>query len=237
MSVRLTTSQAVYHAAAPNGGGAFTCVAWIRRESDTGAAETLLARNDDNWVNSDNLDIAATDSLNGWHAVTDVTLGPAIATATWYGLYLGYSAGTLTIRRIADGDLSAATTFDGSSSVGSLSDLSPTQIIMGAVYSDGTTQSADITIANAKWFASALSEADAITELRYRNPQATAWAAYPFASGTLLNDVSGNSRTLTGVGTPTYSADEPTGIEGDDPGGGGGGFQSAWARNSNIILL
>lgn len=56
-------------------------------------------------------------------------------------------------------------------------------------------------------------------ERLYRNPQsnlANVWGTYHLKSGALGTDSSGNGRTLTATGTPSFAAD-PVDILGDDP--------------------
>lgn len=230
MSIRLTTAQAAYHVAAPNGGGSFTAVLWVRRESDTGGPEGAFARNHDNWQQADSFGAhgAFGDVFNHYHAATTSGSVGSATIGTWFGFMLRYvgettpgssADGVSTLHRMNDGDLSEAGAFTQVSTMSGLSNLSPTQIIIGA-NRQNLESSGDWTIAMCKVFPFDLTTTQAITELRYRNPQISSWGAYPFADGNLLNDVSGNGRHLIGIGTPTFSADEPIGIEGDGPGGG-----------------
>src|SRR5690606_40059639 len=71
---------------------------------------------------------------------------------------------------LADGDLSAVVAFDSSgSSSADLVNRSPNQIVIGARTNTGSEQSSDITVAICKVFTGVISDADAITEFRYRD--------------------------------------------------------------------
>lgn len=72
------------------------------------------------------------------------------------------------------------------------------------------------------WSNVILSDADAQSERLYYNAQnesGSIWAVYKLANGALTTDSSGNGKTLSSAGTPTFASD-PSDILGDDPAGG-----------------
>lgn len=214
------TGDALYQLTCPPGSGPFSAVLSFRRDRDTGTNEKIFARNDDGWPNqSGTLELSATDALRVAHAAetTSNVINP-LAVATWIHALITYTPGAGTgILRLAyraDGNLDGVTTMTAAVQATGLTNAAPDRIIVGS----GAIAGADMfdgTLALLKIFDSVLTDAQAITEFRYRLPQLPAWAAYRFANGALTTDSSGNARTLTAVGTPVYSSAEPLAIVGD----------------------
>lgn len=227
MSVAFTTSDHYTRSEAPGGGGSFTAAMWVRRDADTGADEQIFQRSAGGFTNQNGFKVfGASDFIIAAHGGEETSGLHEVALDTWYYYLLHYQGestpgssadGVLTIKYLADG----ATAFTLDRTITGRSDLSPDRMFLAAYRGDNTS-SLPGTFAFCKIWTSVLSDADALTEREYRHAQTNLgglWAEYTFDSGAIATDTSGNARTLTAFGTPTHSADEPTAVLGDDPGG------------------
>lgn len=208
--------------------GDWSVVAWMRLDTDDGAAEILFALDDVfgtasagkvDMLNTNALQLRSADGGNS-------NLGASMAVGTWTAFLMTYQAestggaddGVLTLKGTVTG---SADSFLASVQQTALTNQSPTDVTICAEQRDGGGAGGPFhgTCALFKVFNAVLTDQQALNELKYRNPQETAWASWAFRTGALTTDDSGNSRTLTNVGTATFSSDEPTEILGDDPTG------------------
>ncbi len=206
------SSQYAYRATAPTPSD-FVAAGWFRRTSDSGTAEVLFSLDSGSSANETLLYIDSSDQLlvysNG--AVSgNLTANVApIVTNTWYWVMIRHTGGTLSVRHVADGGSAWA-----SNSTSATSALTFSAVTVGARYGTGTASAfAPSTCALVKlWSGTLPTDAEVLAERLSRDVTVTAgrWGQYKFANGALATDDSGNSRTLTLAGTPTYTADAPT---------------------------
>lgn len=222
MSIQFVSgsSQRANHNAIP--AGSWSMLAWVRRDANTagvshfgfGSGGSAGAQ-----LYTSNTSGQARILYNG-----SATVGNAgdLGTNAWNLVLFTWDSGTstLTLKRMSDGGVAFAESYTRASSV--------MTGIIGLVIASNRTGSyvlgSSETLAFLKvWDGVVLSDADALTESAYRNVQTntgSVWAHYKFASGALSTDSGSSARTLTLTNAPTYIADEPTAILGDDPAGG-----------------
>jgi hypothetical protein len=239
------TTQWLHRNSVP--GATFSALIWARRDTDLGVSERVFCPKTGGsaGVRQATLSVSGSDVLQigGPTAPGNMTGNPTFTVASWRLFLITYlgetnpgvsADGVLTIKTLVDGDSAFAA--GNTTQRTAQSDVVSTDFVIAAITNAGSGPFAG-TFANCKvWSGIVISDADALTEMEYRNVQTNGgslWAHYKFLTGALGTDSSGNGRTLTQVATPTFSANEPTAILGDDP---GGSFEPAWARNSNQII-
>lgn len=163
-------------------------------------------------------DYHALYAAGGTNIIIETLLGSSptlvpLVTDTWYFFLMTYGGGTLTAKYLVAGDsvfassqqLTGLTNFAAFDEI----DLS----VPGPNWFNGEVASVKL------WSGVVLSDANALAERLYRNPQTnlgSVWATYQIKSGALGTDSSGNGRTLTENGTLAFVAD-PSDILGDSP--------------------
>lgn len=205
------TTQFASRATVPTA-GSFVIAGWFRRTSDSGAREHWFSLDDGSFSNQYSLAVSATsDQIEGYHGVNDSGAAGAAVPAAWSWVMYRFSGGTMQVRRVLDG----GTAWMSNQTVPTLATLAPTHLTIGARFGGGTpSEFAPATCALVKIWSGATLPTDAEVLAERLNTNATVttglWARYVFATGALGDDSSGNSRPLTLVGTPTFSADNPT---------------------------
>jgi hypothetical protein len=205
------TTQLASRATVPDA-SSFVIAGWFRRTSDSGAREHWFSVDDGSFFNQYSLAVsAASDQLEGYHGFNDTGAAGVVAAGAWSWVMYRFSGGTLQVRRVLDG----GTAWASNQTVPTLATLAPTHLTIGARFGGGTpSEFAPATCALVKVWSGGTLPTDAEVLAERLNTAATIttglWARYVFASGSLGTDGSGNSRTLTLTGTPTFSADNPT---------------------------
>lgn len=200
---------------------------WVRRDVDFSGQGIIRASNGAGASEAASFEMNANDT---WQVAQEGGISPdstdTFGTSAWAGIHVKYVSET-SPGSSADGTLSARLldTIAGgwveTESVGSLSDQTADNYVIGNGRPNLSDPYVDLTVAMFKVYTgTALTDNQVETELQYRNPQVSMWASHKFADGALATDDSGNTRTLTLNGSPSFTSDEPSDILGDDPGGG-----------------
>lgn len=235
MSVQFDTDGEFFYLSATPNATTFTMAAWVRKDAtaadfwigpDADAGSGLNKYKVSNGINSN-------ERMEIFSGTTAQNCSDDWPTNAWRYVVLSRSGsdpnGVLQLRWLETG----AATLEGPAQLTGLSALIPTvfgiNTSRGSAANGAASATGRLTIAFIKvWSTVELNDTDALAERLYRNIQtntANDWACWTFGNDSgfpLLTDSSGNGRTLSQVGTAPYSADEPSDILGDDPGGGGG---------------
>lgn len=203
------SSQYAHHAAAPSA-SAFAVGVWWRRDSDSGADEDIWRIGDGSGpFNQTMLRINNLDQHQGTHVFSSTApaLNPVV-TSTWYWSMLLFDGSEVRVRHVEDG----GTAWASNNNITGMSAAAPTEMAIGAQTSTGGNLFPG-TIALMKiWSGTLPTDTELLAERLNANATVTTglWARYVFDTAALDADSSGNSRTLTLVGTPTFTADKPT---------------------------
>jgi hypothetical protein len=208
------TDQWAHNADVPDMSLSWCMVAWARRD-DTTTDENIIGGLGTGPFAQRQIVVGQTNRVRCNHGGTTSFAGLWGNTGEWAFVFMSYDSGTLRVRSALDGDA------DWSVDIGELtglSDLTPTDFVVGNARADLAASAYLGPIAFMKvWEGRVLTDEEAWDEREYRLPVSSTgiWAAWKFDDGELAVDSSGNDRTLTLVGSPTYTADEPTDILGD----------------------
>ena len=207
------SSQYVYIASVPSQTD-WSMSAWIRRNSDANTRRTFMSVDNENWTGQTSIYVRTNgdDGAERWRAGTGTSglgagsLFSPVVIGTWYYFEMRLEDGTVTFRWVVDGGTTWST---GTQAIG-VSTLTPTHVNLGA-RGDGSEWFTG-NIAMSKLWSGTLPTADQVLAERLNTDVINTtglWAAYDFLDEALDTDRSGNSRTLTLVDTPTYTADKP----------------------------
>ena len=201
---------------------AYTAAGWVYLEG-TGGGLFGMSEAENNQQSSDQ--IRQNDSGNTTNLVlrsfsgTGSTLGttealPAVVGGAWYHAAIVRESAT-SLKMYIDGTQVAQRTDN-------VSTRDPCAFITFGQSPAGTARLSGRLAGWKLWGGRALTGAEIAAEAPYRNPQqylSDVWAVYKFLdNATQLADSSGNSRSLTFVGSgSTSSVADPAGILGDDP--------------------
>lgn len=212
MAVRVNNggTHNFYRSASVPSGPNLTLSGWVYVHSLPGAGATLFGGDNtsDRWClcsfhSNDQVyfDWAGTNGGS-----FDLASGWTPSTGTWYYLAIVHdSSGNMRLFRCALGEttLTEANTLG----TGGTNGTALSSIFVGT---DGWDEPVAANIAFHRiWDGTALSKTQLEAELQSTTPVVTTnlWADYRFASGALTTDSSGNSRSLTATGSPSYVAD------------------------------
>jgi hypothetical protein len=209
------------HTAVPS--GSWTIAGWIRVDANSGhASDGVFGFGAAGFTNATVLGYRESEGAfkifhaNAWDGPPDDLVAQTTGTFQWFFIKWDESAGEITIGYLDDGDIAIQDTIVWSGA----SAATWTDLLIGCMRNDSTDESIEATFYNTLVWDSVITDANLLTQRLYNNSQfGTPWAHYKYATGALDIDASGNSRTLTINGNPTFSADAPTAILGDDPAG------------------
>ncbi len=222
------TTQWLHRASAPSG-SAFVMAGWVRLDTDTAAERAVFGISDGSFFQASRAVIDSGDALVAEQifSTSGAALG-AFTTGVWRWVSLRYDGTTQTLRHLNDGGTAWASNV--TQTVGT---VTPNELALFAEFASGGTLMAGTCASLKIWSGTLPTDTEVLAERLNTDVTVTAglWARYAFAEGALGTDGSGNGRTLTLVGTPTFSADRPTDLT---IGGGGGG--PTVARGTRALL-
>lgn len=209
-------------------GGDVTVTFWFERNSDSGAGEVGLDTH--TGTGSERYMPGQVNAADRMVAVgggfgTSGAFGPnPLGTGVWQYVKMTVTgagaAVSMVVKELTDGGsaFASSVTLSGGSGLG---DYAVDELWIGR--DRGNANPAPWTFAFVKvWKGVVLSDADALAEREYYDIQTNLgnqwgnwWSDTDLAA--FLNDRTGNGRTLTQNGTPTFSADAPTAILGASP--------------------
>lgn len=204
------SAAATYHSinSGPNTRN-WTMTFWMRRRADPGAVSLISGWQHTGGTHEWTIRTAATgDTVDarwiedgGDHTQTNLK---TIVTDTWdyYMMRRDDTGDALALKSLISGESSFTT------SLTATGEFTPDAVM--TLLRIGNVDGMDMEIAAWKGWTIAISDADALTErttLDVTTNTGSEWANYQFASGALETDSSGNARTLTANGTPTFVSD------------------------------
>ncbi len=185
-----------------------TIRAWVKRTSDPNTTHAwFLLRNATG--NTQHLACRFSpdgDSLNGFTNSTSTdTNVDTLTDGAWHHVVYTYDASVTTLKIYVDGSLAYTNTSQQAQGSGASDTLYLLRMNTGAAYLRGELSSVAI-------WTEVLDSTKVAADYSYLVPQYTTnlWAFWRLASATDTADTSGNSRTLTKVGTPTTGTDPTT---------------------------
>ncbi len=184
-----------------------TVAFWVYMDSLPGTIATLFQNGDRNPHNGYNLYIDSTGLVKfDMTFVTNINAGPVFSVGTWYHVVAVRDAGTT--KFYINGTASGTTTASAWNAIGA-----GDKMTIGAGYSAGYLDYANARFDDVRYYNRAISAAEALSLYNYglninsgdiSNTSLVMWWKLDETSGTSAADSSGNSKTGTTSGTPTF---------------------------------
>lgn len=205
MSMALNGSSQFAGLSSTPSASAFVMAGWFRRTSDSGDFDLALCVDDGTSFQRYAVYINTSDQWQGAIGFTQTASNRNAVVNDWVWMTIRFDGSTLTVRSCLDGETAFNTAVTASGSA-----LTPDRFRIGASGAGGDYFPGTVACVKV-WSGTLPSDTDLLAERLSISVTATTglWANYDFLDGALATDRSGNGRTLTLTGTPTYTADKP----------------------------